>query len=51
LRKKAFGEDEEEAKRLPWTRQQAWKIVKLLSEQSEVSLTFVVLFGASGAPV
>ncbi|KAF8350904.1 RNA12 protein-domain-containing protein [Amanita rubescens] len=36
LRKKAFGEDEEEAKRLPWTREQAWKIVKLLSEQSEI---------------
>jgi hypothetical protein len=35
LRKKAFGDDEEDSK--PWTREQAWKIVKLLSKQSEVS--------------
>ena len=39
LRKKAFGEDEEESKHLPWTREQAWKIVRLLSEQSEVRYT------------
>lgn len=37
LRKKAFGDDEEDSKRLPWTREQAWKIIKLLSKQSEVS--------------
>ncbi|KAK2467090.1 hypothetical protein APHAL10511_001348 [Amanita phalloides] len=36
LRKKAFGEDEEESKRLPWTREQAWVIVKSLSERSEI---------------
>jgi hypothetical protein len=37
LRKKAFGDDEEDSKRLPWTREQAWTIIKLLSKQSEVS--------------
>jgi len=41
LRKKAFGDDEEDSK--PWTREQAWKIVKLLSKQSEVSYYDVLL--------
>ncbi|KAF8626167.1 hypothetical protein AX15_005055 [Amanita polypyramis BW_CC] len=43
LRKKAFGEDEEDSKHLPWTREQAWKIVKSLSEQPELSY-YEVLF-------
>lgn len=34
--KNCFGEDKEEAKSLPWTREQAWYIVKQLSSHKEV---------------
>ena len=37
LRKSVFGDDAEEAKNLPWSRAQAWKIVKDLSSKGEVS--------------
>ncbi|KAG6888067.1 hypothetical protein C0995_010842 [Termitomyces sp. Mi166 len=36
LRKNAFGDDVDDAKSLPWTREQAWIILKLLSEREEV---------------
>jgi len=36
LRKKAFGEDAEDVKNLPWSREQAWVILKRLSREPEV---------------
>ena len=38
LRKSAFGDDSEDAKNLPWTREQAWTVLKLLSQQAEVGI-------------
>lgn len=37
LRKAAFGDDSDEAKHLPWTRQQAWKIVNELAKKPVIS--------------
>jgi hypothetical protein len=37
LRKAAFGDDAEDAKSLPWTRAQAWKVVSELAKHGEVS--------------
>ncbi|WRT67442.1 uncharacterized protein IL334_004413 [Kwoniella shivajii] len=37
LRKAAFGDDSEDAKSLPWNRQQAWKVVKELATKGEIS--------------
>lgn len=37
LRKAAFGDDAEDAKGLPWTRAQAWKVVSELAKHGEVS--------------
>lgn len=36
LRKNAFGDDIEDAKTLPWSREQAWVVLKQLSKQEEV---------------
>lgn len=36
LRKNAFGDDLEDAKALPWTRQQAWTVMKLLAQKDKV---------------
>ncbi|KIJ60595.1 hypothetical protein HYDPIDRAFT_32020 [Hydnomerulius pinastri MD-312] len=36
LRKNAFGEDIEDAKSLPWTREQAWTVLKQLSKKEEL---------------
>jgi len=36
LRKNTFGEDMDDAKNLPWTRYQAWKVLKLLAKSPEV---------------
>ncbi|KAJ7134886.1 RNA12 protein-domain-containing protein [Mycena epipterygia] len=36
LRKNAFGDDVDDAKSLPWAREQAWSLFKLLSKQAEV---------------
>ncbi|KAF5330523.1 hypothetical protein D9619_005680 [Psilocybe cf. subviscida] len=36
LRKNTFGEDAEESKNLPWTRYQAWKVLKVLAKSPEV---------------
>jgi len=43
LRKSVFGDDAEEAKNLPWSRAQAWKIVKDLSSKGEVSGGLVLI--------
>ena len=36
LRKNAFGDDTEDAKNLPWTREQAWILMKQLAKKPEV---------------
>ena len=36
LRKTAFGDDAEDAKSFPWSRQQAWTILKQLADKQEV---------------
>ncbi|PIL23760.1 hypothetical protein GSI_13510 [Ganoderma sinense ZZ0214-1] len=36
LRKNAFGDDVEDAKSLPWTREQAWFLMKQLARQPEI---------------
>lgn len=36
LRKNAFGDDADDAKNLPWQREQAWAVMRLLSDQAEV---------------
>lgn len=36
LRKNAFGDDAEDAKDLPWTRAQAWGLMKQLAKEGEV---------------
>ena len=36
LRKTAFGDDTEDAKNLPWTREQAWILMKQLAKKPEV---------------
>ena len=38
LRKAAFGDDSEDAKSLPWTRAQAWKVVSELAKTGQVRL-------------
>lgn len=37
LRKNAFGDDNEDAKTLPWNREQAWSVISKLAARSEVS--------------
>ena len=36
LRKNAFGDDIDDAKGLAWTPEQAWKVIKMLSQLQEV---------------
>ncbi|KAJ7286029.1 RNA12 protein-domain-containing protein [Mycena rebaudengoi] len=43
LRKNAFGDDADDAKSLPWGREQAWGLLKLLSKQSEAPYHQVLL--------
>ncbi|TDL27233.1 hypothetical protein BD410DRAFT_740017 [Rickenella mellea] len=43
LRKNGFGEDAEDAKSLPWTREQAWVVMKLLAKQDEISYHDILL--------
>ena len=38
LRKNAFGDDNEDAKNLPWSREQAWFLLKQLAKNGEVSI-------------
>ncbi|KAF9262196.1 exonuclease [Marasmius fiardii PR-910] len=42
-RKSAFGDDAEDAKSLPWTREQAWFVLKKLSQKSEVPYHEILL--------
>lgn len=37
LRKNAFGDDINDAKGLPWSREQAWVVLRLLSKADEAS--------------
>ena len=37
LRKNVFGDDIDDAKRLPWSREQAWAVLRLLSSAEEAS--------------
>lgn len=39
LRKNAFGDDAEDAKELPWSRTQAWGLMKRLAKEGEVSVS------------
>lgn len=39
LRKLAFGDDSEDAKNLPWSREQAWFLLKRLAAKGEVSVS------------
>ena len=39
LRKNAFGDDADDAKSLPWAREQAWMIVDMLSKKPEVRIS------------
>jgi len=39
LRKNAFGDDAEDAKDLPWTRAQAWGLMKRLAKEGEVRVS------------
>lgn len=43
LRKSAFGDDAEDAKGLPWTREQAWRVLKVLAKTPEVGYYEIVL--------
>ncbi|KAK0210434.1 RNA12 protein-domain-containing protein [Desarmillaria ectypa] len=43
IQKNAFGDDEDDAKRLPWTREQAWMVVKRLANQPDISYSEVLL--------
>lgn len=36
LRKNAFGDDAEDAKNLPWSREQAWAVMKQLARRTEM---------------
>lgn len=43
LRKNAFGDDGEEAKSLPWKREQAWDVIRKLSKRAEVRTTLILI--------
>ncbi|OSX64663.1 hypothetical protein POSPLADRAFT_1044153 [Postia placenta MAD-698-R-SB12] len=43
IRKNAFGDDLEDAKNLPWSREQAWALMQKLSTKSEISYNEVLL--------
>ncbi|KAG5645040.1 hypothetical protein DXG03_007219 [Asterophora parasitica] len=43
LRRNAFGDDIDDAKNLPWTREQAWAVLKLLSKRGEAPYHDVLL--------
>lgn len=48
LRKNAFGDDADDAKNLPWSREQAWGLMKRFINKSEVSevLCFISTFNS-----
>ncbi|KAF5372862.1 hypothetical protein D9758_001752 [Tetrapyrgos nigripes] len=41
LRKNAFGDDAEDAKNLPWTREQAWSVMKNLAKDGQVWIDLI----------
>ncbi|KAH9952207.1 RNA12 protein-domain-containing protein [Amylocystis lapponica] len=43
IRKNAFGDEIEDAKNLPWTREQAWFLLKHLSKRPEISYHEVLM--------
>lgn len=43
LRKNAFGDDSEDGKGLPWTRQQAWTVLKLLAQKDTLKYHQILL--------
>ncbi|KAF9532412.1 RNA12 protein-domain-containing protein [Crepidotus variabilis] len=43
LRKNAFGDDADDAKSLPWSREQAWRVLKVLSKAEEVGYHEILL--------
>ncbi|QRV90114.1 mitochondrial escape protein 2 [Ceratobasidium sp. AG-Ba] len=43
MRKNAFGDDLEDAKSLPWTREQAWSVLRALAARDEVQYSDVLL--------
>lgn len=47
LRKAAFGDDLEDSKSMPWTRNQAWKIVSELAKKREVSIPSASLIASA----
>lgn len=44
IRKNAFGDDVDDAKSLPWSREQAWGLMKRFVNHSEVSVGTQALF-------
>ncbi|GAA5941719.1 hypothetical protein JCM10213_008106 [Rhodosporidiobolus nylandii] len=53
IRKNFFGDDEEEAKGFKWSREQAWALVKGLSEKGELKYaeTLLTTFGGDDTPL
>lgn len=45
LRKNAFGDDSEDAKSLPWKREQAWSVLKQLAKKDEAGVILVLAKG------
>ncbi|KIY67682.1 exonuclease [Cylindrobasidium torrendii FP15055 ss-10] len=43
IQKSAFGDDAEDAKNLPWTRQQAWAVLRKLAKSPEISYSELLL--------
>ncbi|KAF8599618.1 hypothetical protein BDV93DRAFT_526000 [Ceratobasidium sp. AG-I] len=43
MRKNAFGDDLEDAKSLPWTREQAWSVLRSLAVKDEIQYADVLL--------
>ncbi|CAE6410859.1 unnamed protein product [Rhizoctonia solani] len=43
MRKNAFGDDLEDAKSLPWTREQAWSVLRALASKDEIPYADVLL--------
>ncbi|CCO28883.1 Mitochondrial escape protein 2 [Rhizoctonia solani AG-1 IB] len=43
MRKNAFGDDLEDAKALPWTREQAWSVLRALASKDEIPYADVLL--------
>ncbi|KAF8666604.1 RNA12 protein [Rhizoctonia solani] len=43
MRKNAFGDDLEDAKSLPWTREQAWSLLRALASEDEIPYANVLL--------